>query len=131
MAKKNERKRLTKQLDGLCRDIVRIRDDNRCQICSKYITGSNSQPCHVVAKGKGASKRRGDLLNIFLGCFHHHRWWHDNPLDSAAWFKAKFPARYAYLEIYRGGKPVPITTQEMRDLVVTLKAKLKELKGER
>ncbi len=130
MAKKSERKKLTDKLDVLCRVIIRLRDDNRCQKCNKYITGSDSQPSHVIAKGNGASKRRFDLLNIKLLCNHHHiPWWHKNPLESGEWFKEKFLARYNYLEIYRGGKPCPISTQEMKDLVEMYKEKVKDLGG--
>lgn len=127
---KSERKRLTGQLDKLCREIVRIRDDNKCQICSKTISGSNSQPCHVIAKGVGASWRRFDLLNIFLGCMHCHQWWHLNPTESSRWFAEKWPHRDTYLEKYRGGKISKISVCEMKELVVEYKQKLKELKEE-
>ena len=126
---KSERKRLTDRLDELCREIIRLRDDNKCQKCGKEVKGSDSQPSHVVAKGKGASLRRFDLLNIKLLCFHHHRWWHLNPTESGKWFAEKWPAREAYLEIYRYGKPASINMSEMRDMVVQYKQKLKLLKG--
>ena len=132
MAMKPTRKSLTKTLDGLCRDIVRLRDDNCCQICRKTVKGRNSHPCHVVAKGKGASKRRFDLLNIFLGCFRCHRWWHDNPTESGKWFTEEFPARNAYLEIYRGGKPAPITEIKMVEAIMHykhIKANYEQMKG--
>ncbi len=127
MAKKSERKKLEEKLDALCRTVIRLRDDDTCQICGKKIFGSNSQPCHVIAKGNGSSVRRFDLLNIFLGCIHDHQWWHLNPTESGRWFAENFPARDFYLEIYRGGKPCPISTQEMRDLVEVLKEKIKDL----
>ncbi len=131
MARKLSRKGLIKKLDGLCREITRIRDGNRCQYCGKYVTGSESQPSHVVPKGKGASRRRFDLLNIKTLCLAHHvPWWHQNPTESGLWFAEKFPARHAYLNIYRGGKPVPIKTSEMRELVGTLQEKLAELQKE-
>ena len=127
---KSKRKRMTDRLDELCRKIIRIRDENRCQRCNKYITGSDSHPCHVVAKGNGASKRRFDLLNIFLGCMHCHRWWHDNVLDSAEWFNKTFPARVGYLEIYRGGKPAKISDAEMETAIKFYKQKYMELEKE-
>ncbi len=130
MAKKSKRKKLTEKLDKLCREIVRLRDKDTCQKCGKKIYGSNSHPCHVVPKGNGASLRRFDLLNIFLGCMFCHRWWHENPTESGIWFEILFPARYGYLEIYRGGKPASITTEQMENLVVKLEQKLKELKNE-
>lgn len=126
--KRTERKILTDKLDDLCRQVVRLRDENACQKCGKKIEGSDSHPCHVVAKGNGASQRRWDLLNIFLGCMKDHRWWHDNPTESGKWFAEKFPARDAYLEIYRYGKPAKITTAEMERLVEIFKQKLEELK---
>jgi len=124
---KSKRKKLTDRLDDLCRQVVRLRDNNQCQKCGKIIKGSDSHPCHVVAKGSGASQRRWDLLNMFLGCMKCHRWWHDNPTESGKWFAEKFPARNAYLEIYRYGKPAKITIAQMENLVEIFKDKIKDL----
>lgn len=129
-ARKPTRTKLTKRLDDLCRDIVRSRDDNRCQRCGKYVEGSDAHTCHVVAKGKGASRRRFDLLNLFLGCFRCHRWWHDNPTESGPWYKAQWPHRDEYLNKYRGGKPAKITDKEMEDLIVEYKQKRQDLELE-
>ena len=126
---KSKRKRLTDRLDDLCREIIRERDNNQCQRCGKLIKGSDSHPCHVVAKGNGASLRRFDLLNIFLGCMSCHRWWHDNPTESGKWFAEKYPHRDAYLEIYRYGRPAKIKTAEMEKAIVLLEEKLEDLKG--
>jgi 5-methylcytosine-specific restriction endonuclease McrA len=128
--KKSERQLLTVRLDTLCRKIVRIRDDNKCQRCLQHVGGSNSQPSHVIPKGNGASLRRFDLLNIYLSCNACHRRWHLDPIDASAWFKWKWPARANYLDIYRCGRPAKITTPEMRDLESVLKKKLFELEAE-
>jgi len=131
MAKRSKRKRLTDRLDDVCRKIIRLRDDNRCQKCGKLIKGSDSHASHVVAKGSGASLRRWDLLNLFLACTHcHFQFWHDNPTESGKWFAEKFPAREAYLEIYRYDKPAKISTAEMEILYETLKRKFEELRQE-
>lgn len=127
MAKRNKRRKLTDRLDNICRQVIRARDSNSCQRCHKSIRGSNSHPCHVVAKGGGASLRRWDLLNIFLGCMHCHRWWHDNPTESGKWFAKAFPTRESYLEIYRYGKPAKISTPDMETLYEVLKRKLEDL----
>lgn len=127
---KSKRRRLTDRLDEVCRKVIRERDNNRCQRCNKLIKGSNSHPCHVVAKDNGASLRRFDLLNIFLGCMHCHQWWHTNPTESGKWFAERFPVRETYLERYRYGKPAKITTSEMEILYEVLKQKLKDLKAE-
>ena len=132
---KDERKRLLKALDDVCREIVRLRDGNQCQIAHHcrggIIKGSNSQPCHVIAKGKGASRRRFDLLNIFLGCNPCHRWWHNSPIESSGWFWGKWPHRGDYLvKEYSGGVAAKITTPEMRKLLIEHKEKLAELEAE-
>ena len=126
-----ERTKLTKKLDGLCRNIIRIMYDNKCYRCGLKIEGQNSHPCHIIAKGNGASWRRFDLNNIFLGCFKCHRWWHDNPVESGKWFDEQFsPARKKLLEKYKYGKPCPISTGEMKELIVEYKDKLKLLERE-
>ena len=126
---KSKRRRLTDRLDEVCRNIIRLRDSNQCQQCGKMVKGTDSHACHVVAKGSGASLRRWDLLNYFLGCTHcHFQFWHDNPTLSGKWFAAKFPVREAYLEIYRYGKPAKISTPEMEILYEVLKRKLEELR---
>jgi len=126
---RSERARLTSRLDKLCLKIVRLRDNNRCQKCNEHIEGSNSHPCHVVPKGNGASWRRFDLDNIFLGCMHNHQWWHLNPTESGKWFAVKWPDKDKYLEKYRYGKPAKISTPEMRQLVINYHQKYEELKA--
>ena len=128
MKKKTKRAKLTKNLDDLCRKVIRLRDNNRCQKCNKFIEGSNSQPNHVVAKGNGASWRRFDLLNIILMCNHCHiPWWHRSPTESGKWFAKTFPAREEYLEKYRYGKPAQISIPEMEKHKLFLEEKLEEL----
>ena len=131
MAKKKTRTSMTTKLDELCKNIIRIRDNNTCQRCGKMAYGSDAHTSHIVCKGRGASKRRFDLLNLKLLCSHCHRfWWHKEPTESGKWFAEKFPARESYLEIYRGGKPCPISDLEMEQAIEDYKQKYKELKGE-
>ena len=127
---KSKRAKLTKQLDDLCRDIMRLIYDDTCAIHGHKVYGSNSHTCHVIPKGNGASWRRFDLQNLFLACMKGHDWWHRNPTESAAWFKLKWPWRDEYLEKYRNGRPAKISTPEMVELVEKYKIKLEELKRE-
>ena len=128
---KVSRKRLTDQLDEICKQIIRIRDEFTCQRCGKRAEGRDAHCSHVVHKGNGASWRRFDLLNMKLLCSHCHLyWWHKEPTEAGRWFAAKFPARDEYLEKYRGGVASEIKTCEMIELKDELKLKLSELKGE-
>lgn len=120
------RKRLTDRLDKLILIFIRKRDKNRCQVCGKPISGSDSHPSHIVPKGNGASWRRFDLENILLMCTHCHlQFWHLNPTESGKWFSKKYPERDKYLEKYRNGALAKITTEEM----ITLEKELKGLKN--
>ena len=60
----------------------------------------------------------------------HMQWWHKNPLEASEWFKANFPARDAYIHIYKGGKPSKISDKEMQELEIVLKQKLSDLERE-
>ena len=126
-----ERKPLTKKLDKLLLQILRLRENNTCVKCGKRIKGCDSQTSHIVPKGNGASQRRWDLLNVVLMCYRCHLgWWHKNPLDAAEWFANKYPARNNYLRIYRGGKPMPIKTPQMESLVEIFRQKIKEFEND-
>lgn len=130
---KSKRARMTDCLDELCRDIVRLIHKNRCYKCGLYIQGTNSHPHHIIAKGGGASRRRFDLLNLVLLCFHDHRWWHDNPTESVPWWETThmYQARNSYLGKYRGGKLAKITNAEMESLIDEYKEKRAELENEK
>ena len=130
--KKGKRRKLTDRLDKLCRDIVRLIHRDRCYKCSLEVRGMNSHPHHIVAKCKGASWRRFDLLNLILLCFNCHREWHDNPTEVVPWWEttAIYRARNEYLGKYRGGKPATISDSEMDFLIVEYEAKRKDLTKE-
>ncbi len=126
---KSKRQKLIKEMDDLCRAIIRLRDDDTCQMCQKKVYGSNSHPSHVLAKSTHIHLRH-DLLNIKLLCFHCHKWiWHIDPLIVHGWFKDKFPDRYDYLMSNRHD-PSKDTITELEDRRDALKEKLKQLKGE-
>lgn len=124
---KSAKAKLTKKLDDVIREIIRVRSNDTCQRCGMKVYGSNSQPSHVLAKGNGANWRRFDLLNIKLLCNACHRWWHLNPLQAKEWFKKKFSAQYMYLWPNRN-KIKGYKENELAKMLAECKQKLKELK---
>ena len=66
------------------------------------------------------------IWNLKILCLPCHRWWHNNILVSASWFKEKFPARYDYLMIYKN-EIKQFRVSDLEELVDKLKVKLKEL----
>lgn len=124
---RTKRAKLIAKLDKLCREVVMLRDNRTCQHCGENNPHKQYHCSHVVAKGVGASWRRFDLLNMKCLCARCHMWWHENPTESGAWFKKKWPHRDEYLEKYRYGRPSKITDAEMEELVETLTEKVEEL----
>ena len=130
VAKKSKRKKLTDRLDGLCREIIRTRDGNRCQKCNKPVKNQNAHCSHVIPRSRG-NALRWDLLNLKLLCFFCHIfWWHKDILSSAIWFKEKYPVRFEYLE-KRKREIKKFTTEELEDLYYNLQKKLDELKNKK
>lgn len=130
MAKKSKRKKLTDKLDGLCRDIIYIRDNGLCQRCGKHVEGQDSHTSHVIPKSRG-NFLRWDLLNLKLLCFHCHiNFWHKSPIEAGRWFVMKFPARWMYLEPLKD-KTIKYTIPDLEELVEERKQKLTELRAEK
>ena len=99
--RKISRKGLNKKLTAIIRERVVLRDENICQHCGKYVTGSNCQVSHVIPKSQG-NILRWDLNNLKILCYHCHlNWWHKNPTEASEWFKSKFPERYEYLQEHK------------------------------
>lgn len=116
----NKRKVLTKKLDDVCRERVRIRDKDICQKCGMVALKQNSHPSHVYTK-KSYPNMRHELLNIKLLCLNcHTNWWHKEVLEAYEWFKEKFPERYKYLQI-RKQFTEPLSIPDLEDLLKELK----------
>jgi|SRR3990167_5919575 len=127
MARKTNRQKVIKDLDGLMIDIVRLRDNYTCQHCGKRVTKKNAHVSHVIPRSAG-NKLRWDLQNLKVLCFHCHiNWWHKNPTEASEWFKSKFPERYKYLQASKG---IAIYKQFQLELLKdNLTAILKELES--
>jgi len=129
--KKKSRKSMLTTLDEQCKQLVRLINSSRCQMCGKYVEGSDAHTSHIVPKGNGCSWRRFDLLNLQLMCHHcHMERFHHSPTDGGVWVKEKYPYVYDYLDKYRGGKPTPIKDSEMEGLIGDYKQKLNQLRKE-
>ena len=98
MAKRSDKKKLKDKLDKLVKDIVKIRDNNTCQHCNKYVEGVNCHGSHVIPVSRDG-RLAFDDLNIKVLCYHcHMNWWHKHPIEAGEWFTSKFPERWEYLQ---------------------------------
>lgn len=96
--KKVTRGKIIKKLVECAKQKAKLRDNNTCQMCNKYVTGSDCHGSHVIPVSAG-SPLRWDVQNLKVLCYHCHlNIWHKNPLKAAQWFILKFPERAVYLE---------------------------------
>lgn len=81
-----------KHLDPLMSKLVR--EKGICDRCGS--TNIKFDWSHVVSRIN--LTLRWDIINSMCLCFRCHRFfWHEEPLQSAEWFKQKYPGRYEYL----------------------------------
>jgi 5-methylcytosine-specific restriction endonuclease McrA len=129
--RKISRKGLIKKLDNTCAQIIKIRDEHRCQMCGKYVTGSDAHCSHVLPKSMGYYVR-WDLLNLKLLCYHcHMNVWHKNPTKVSDWFKDKFLWRWVYLASLEPNPLDKWNDAKLLGILAELQTKLNELKGEK
>ena len=129
--RKISRKGLIKKLDNTCAQIIKIRDEHRCQMCGKYVTGSDAHCSHVLAKSRGYFLR-WNLLDMKLLCRRcHFDNWHRNPTIGGVWFRDKFPARMKYLDNLKPNRLDKWNDAKLLGILAELQTKLNELKGEK
>lgn len=89
-----------RDLDRLAREVALARDGGRCRRCG---TERGLQWCHVYTRG--IRSMRWDLDNSFIACMGCHRWWHDRPVDAAAWWRAQVGNEKADALMLKAGRP--------------------------
>ena len=70
----NAKQRLEKACDDLCREIVKLRDKNKCRLCE----GIGCDPHHIARRGGNV---RWFIDSIILICRDCHRTGHDDELN--------------------------------------------------
>lgn len=114
--RKTVKVKLQNKLWELCKTYIRRRDKNTCQWCGKKVEKTNAHTSHVIPKSHGNVLRYDDL-NLKLLCFHCHiNKFHKNPLESAEWFKKKFPDRYEHIQ-EKKEQIVKLKEVELQDLI--------------
>ena len=99
-----------RELDALTRQKVVVeRDGNQCVRCGKSAPEYKIDWSHVYSRANRAI--RWHPYNSKALCFHCHKWYGENPLDSAQWFQQKFPYRYARLQELKHEVAPPIEVQ--------------------
>ena len=125
--KKSIKTKLKEKLWELCKEYIKLRDQNICQKCNEYVEKTNCHTSHVIPKSHG-NVLRFDPLNLKIFCYHHHiNWWHKNPVEAGEWFKDKFPERYDYL-MERKETLVKFTESDYQDMINDYEEKITDLK---
>jgi hypothetical protein len=72
-------------LDALCREIVFLRDGEKCRKCGR--SDRQLQWCHVFSRRY--KWVRWDMAGSFVGCAHCHlNWWHANLDQAMEWWRS-------------------------------------------
>ena len=93
--------KLKKKLMELVKQHVRERDDYTDQRSGEEVSGSNCHCSHIIPVSSGNALAFCPLNMKILSYHNHINWWHKNPMESAEWFKSKFPGRWAYLQKHK------------------------------
>lgn len=109
-------KGLVKKCDSEMSKLVRER--GKCDRCGRSDT--NLHWAHVF--GRRNRTLRWDVNNAMALCYPCHNWWHENPTESGAWFREKYPARYEYLTMH-ANKITKRTIKDYKQLLEDIKDK--------
>ena len=101
--------------DSLFSQIVRSR--GRCERCGS-LERSLFQCAQVI--GRDNKALRWDANNALNLCDPCHRWAHDKPKLFKAWFKEKFPDRYAWIMLHKDDT-LQLRWYDYEDLIKMLK----------
>lgn len=99
MTKIKSKKTELRELDEMWKKKVKDRDEWKCQVCFKTVTGHNCQAHHILPKGlKGM---RWDVDNGITLCLQHHKFgnWgaHMNAIWFTFWLKTNKPQQFKYI----------------------------------
>ena len=89
------------ELERVLKLACRKRDRNTCQWCCKQnLDGHDCHLSHVYPRTRDG-RLKFDLNNVKLLCYKCHTKWHENPIESAEWFRLRWPDRMQYLDEQR------------------------------
>lgn len=88
------------RLTKLVAKVVKWRDGWMCQVCSQRLRDGEAHAHHVENKSRG-KVLRWVLMNLLTVCQADHEWAHRHPADFEAWFAAKFPDRWEYIQQHK------------------------------
>ena len=111
-AVRSARRTTRKHLDMMCRDLVFLRDANRCRRCGN--TRSKLDWSHVYAKG-AHPWLRWDLDNSKVLCAScHMNWWHARPEEAMKWWEKEIGSVAMQALRLRAARPRKITLEMVR-----------------
>lgn len=80
--------------------VAKWRDGWTCQVGGEYLFFTEAHAHHVENKSRG-KVLRWVLFNLLTMCPKHHDWAHRHPADFKAWFAARFPDRWEYIQRHK------------------------------
>ena len=104
---------------------VRTAANYTCQKCGK--TDARMECSHIFSRKYRAIRWCKD--NAMCKCNYCHRWWHQNPLDAAAWFLSKVGQGLVDILKEKRDSKVRVPKTEEQEIAKHYRAELKKLEN--
>ena len=113
------------KLDVAFSNLIRTRDNWTCQVCEKYFPEGQRQGLHCSHfHSRRKQSVRYDLSNACAKCYSCHQRLGGNPLEFAAFIKARLGEAETELLMIRANQIVKRSKKEKEELYLDLKAQL-------
>lgn len=96
-----------------------------CEKCGK--TDARMECSHIFSRKHRTI--RWCKENAMCKCNYCHRWWHQNPLDAAAWFMTKVGEAFVDILKEKRDSKVRVTKIEEKEIAAHYRAELKKLES--
>jgi len=107
-------------------DCVKAAYDNTCEVCGKV----GRMECSHIHSRKHRTIR-WCKENAIPKCHTCHRWWHENPTESGAWFVEKYGEGIESILIEKKNIKLKIPKSEEKDIAKHYREQLKMIEQER
>ena len=102
---------------------IRTAANYTCEKCGK---GDKRMECSHIFSRKHRTIR-WCKENAMCKCNYCHRWWHQNPLDAAAWFVSKVGEAFVEILKEKRDSKVRVSKLEEKEIAAHYRAELKKL----
>ena len=98
--------------------------DGACVVCGK----TEGLECSHI-HGRRHRTIRWSMMNAVAKCHTCHRWWHENPTESAFWFREKYGQGHVDLLLEKKNERVKVPKLEEKEIAKFYREQYREAEG--